>query len=238
MTVVLDLITEALVTIKALAVGETPEADMTSDALNKFNEVLESLSIQNLAVYASTVTTVPLVANQAAYILGAGGVGQRPLSMNSIQSIFATYQGVDYPIELTPQAEYDVLAVKTITGIPGYAAFDNGYPNTTLTLYPTPYANGVMKISMKQAFTNAAALTDSIDMPPGYRRMVRLMLAWNLLPDYPGMTPDELERLKNDRANATAQVKRANIEPVLLRSEAADMGFHGAGGYSDWRTGI
>lgn len=236
MPVVLDLITEALVTIKALAVGETPEADMTSDALNKFNEVLESLSIQNLAVYASSDSVVPLIANQAAYILGPGGVGQRPLSMNSIQSIFVSYQGVDYPLEVTAQSEYDMLGVKTITGIPGYAAFDNGYPNTTLTLYPTPYANGVMKISLKQAFTNAGTLTDNIDMPPGYRRLLRLMLAWNLLPDYPGMTPDELERLKNDRANALAQVKRGNIEPVLLRSEAADLGFHG-GGYGDWRTG-
>lgn len=236
MTVVLDLITEALVTIKALAVGETPEADMTSDALNKFNEVLESLSIQNLAVYASSDSVVPLIANQAAYILGPGGVGQRPLSMNSIQSIYVTYQGADFPLEITTQAEYANLAVKNITGIPGYAAFDNGFPNSTLTLYPTPYANGVMKISLKQAFTNASSLVDNVNMPPGYRRLLRLMLAWNLLPDYPGMTPDELERLKNDRANALAQVKRGNIEPVLLRSEAADLGFHG-GGYGDWRTG-
>lgn len=237
MPAVLDLITEALVTIKALAVGETPEADMTSDALNKFNEVLESLSIQNLAVYASTVTTVPLIANQAAYILGPGGVGQRPVSMNSIKSIYATYQGVDFPIELVSQSDYDMLMVKSTTGIPGRAAFDNGFPNATLTMYPAPYANGTLKISMSQVFTNASALTDSFDMPPGYRRMVRLLLANNLLPDYPGMTQPEMDTLKSSAAAALAQVKRANIEPVLLRCEAADLGFHG-GGWTDWRTGI
>jgi hypothetical protein len=65
MASVLDLITAALVTVKALAVGETPGADMTTDALDKFNDVLESLSIQNLAVYASIDTVVPLIANQA-----------------------------------------------------------------------------------------------------------------------------------------------------------------------------
>src|SRR5438093_9955105 len=119
MAAVLDLITAALVTVKALAVGETPGPDMTTDALDKFNDVLEALSIQNLAVYATADTVVPLEANQSAYILGPAGVGQRPLSMDSIDSARVTFgNGVDFPIEIVPKAEYDALAVKKTPGVP------------------------------------------------------------------------------------------------------------------------
>lgn len=236
MDVALDLITEALVTIKALAVGETAGPDMANDALNRYREVLESLSIQNLAVYATTTTVVPVVTNQAAYLLGPGGTGQRPLSMNSIDSAFITYNSVDYPLEVITQAEYDAQPVKSLTGIPYQIAFDNGFPDARVTLWPGPYQNAALTISLKKTFSEPLTLQDTFSMPPGYRRMVRLMLAMALLPDYPGMTEGEQQRLERDTKKATAEVKRGNIEISVMRSDAAGMGFHG-GGYRDWRLG-
>lgn len=236
MAAALELITEALVTIKALAVGETPGPSMTTDALTRVNEVLESLSIQNLAVFATTTTTVPITTGQAVYLLGPGGTGQRPLSMNSIDSGFITYNGVDYPIEVITQAEYDAQPVKSITGIPYQMAFDNGFPDTRITLWPTPYQNATLTLSLKKAFADVPTLQTTFAMPPGYRRMVRLMLAMALLPDYPGMSEGEIQRLDRDMKKATAEVKRGNIEITVMRSDAADMGFHG-GGYRDWRLG-
>lgn len=237
MAAVLDLITAALVTVKALAVGETPGADMTTDALDKFNDVLEALSIQNLAVYASIDTVVPLVANQAAYILGPAGVGQRPLSINSIDSARTTFGGVDFPIEIVADVDYDALAVKQVPGIPEWAALDNDYPNATLTLYPVPYQAGTLTVTQRQQFTRASALTDTFDMPPGYRRLIRNMLAWELRTDYPGMGPQEVQNLKDDVAGALGSVKRANIEPVLMRSEVAELSAGGGSGYVNWRDG-
>lgn len=237
MATVLDLITAALVSVKALAVGEPAGADMTTDALDKFNDVLEVLSIQNLTVFSSVDAVVPLVANQATYLVGPGGVGQRPLSMNSIDSLRVTFGGgVDYPLELVPQDEYDSLSVKQTSGVPAWAAYDNGYPNATLQLFPVPYQAGVLTLSQRQQFTRASTLTDTFDMPPGYRRMIRLMLAWELRTDYPGLSAQELQNLKDDVAGAIGTVKRANIEPVLLHSEVADLDASG-GGYANWRDG-
>jgi hypothetical protein len=237
MAAVLDLITAALVSVKALAVGETPGADMTMDALDKFNDVLEALSIQNLAVFASVDAVVPLVANQSTYLIGPGGVGQRPLGMNSIDSARVTYLGVDYPVDVVPQAEYDALAVKQTTGVPEWMAFDNGYPNATVQLYPVPYQAGVLTISQRKQFTAASALTDTFDLPPGYRRLIRLMLAWDLRTDYPGLGAQELQNLKDDVAGALGSIKRANIEPATLSHESADLGASGGGGGWDWRAG-
>lgn len=239
MAVVLDLITSALVTVKALAVGETPGADMTTDSLDKFNDVLEALTIQNLFVYASIDTVVPLVANQAAYTVGPGGVGQRPISMNSIDFARVTFgQGVDYPVQIVTQSEYDSLSVKQIPGIPEWMALTNNYPDATISLYPMPYQAGTLTISQRQKFTQAATLADTFDMPAGYRRLITLMLAWYLRTDYPGLSAQELQNLGEDLAKAQGAVKRANIEPVLLNNEVADLEAGGGNCYVNWRDGV
>jgi hypothetical protein len=225
------------VTVKALAVGETPGADMTTDALDKFNDVLETLSIQNLTVYSNVTVAVPLVTSQAVYTLGRGGIGQRPLSMDAIDSAYVSYNGVDFDVEIVPQDQYDALAIKTVTGIPRWAAFNGGYPDTVLSLWPVPYMAAVLTVRQKQQIARVSALTDTVDLPPGYRRLIRLMLAWDLRTDYPGMTPQELQNLKDDVASAKGAVKRSNLEPVLMRSEVADLDCSAGGGYVNWRDG-
>lgn len=235
MAVVLELITEALVTVKALAVGDTPGPDMTTDALNKFNEVLEALSLQNLAIYSSDDTDIVLIGGVARYVLGPPAV-QRPLSMNSIDSVTVTYDSVDFNVEVIPQGQYDTIGVKETGGIPCWMAFDNGYPNATISLYPTPERAAMLKISQRKAFAPATSLADTFFMPPGYRRLVRLMLAWELLSDYPGLGPDEVAKLQRDVAGALGSVKRANSETYTLTSEAASFGSNNAW-FGDWRAG-
>lgn len=237
MAKVLELFTEALVTVKALAVGETPGSRMTVDALNKFNEVLEALSIQNLAVYTTLKTTFPLVPNKASYTLGPSGevVTQRPTGLDSG---FVTFGLVDFPVDITKsEAEYARLALKSQPGFPEWGVYDPGYPNGTLVLWPVPDQAGTMTIYQNQQFASAAALSDDVALPPGYRKMIRLMLAWELASDYPGLSMGELEKLDLDLKGATALVKRANNQnPPLLRSEVASLGCSG-GGFGNWREG-
>jgi hypothetical protein len=110
---------------------------MTTDALDKFNDVLEALSIQNLAVYASVDTVVPLVANQAAYILGPGGVGQRPLSMDSIDSARTTFGGVDFPLEIVAEdVDYDAMAGEGDTGHSGVGSAGQRLPERDADAVP------------------------------------------------------------------------------------------------------
>lgn len=236
MATVLEIITEALVTVKALAVGETADDDMTADAMNRFNEVLEALSLQNLAIYGSADIAIPLLAGVPRYTLGPGGVGQRPLSMNSIDSAVVNYDGVDFNVEVIDQGRYDAIAVKETSAIPCWLAFDNGFPNATISLYPAPERACVLQLSQKKAFAPATAITDTFLMPPGYRRMVRLMLAWELQSDYPGMGIEEVAKLQRDVAGAIAAVKRANTETSLLVSETAWLGSLARGG-GNWRDG-
>lgn len=236
MTTVLDLITEALITVKALAVGETPPPSMTTDALNKFNEVLDALTIQNLAVYSTLQTTFALVAGTVSYTIGPTGavVGQRPPFLTTA---LVTYQGVDYNVEGMTEEEYALLSLKSTPGIPSRFLYNPDYPNGTLFLWPVPYAAATMTIYQNKVFANAATIYDTFDMPPGYRRMIRLLLAWELSSDYPGMTGPEIEKLESDAKGAIGLVKRNNRKPTLLRSEVADMDCSGGGNSANWRNG-
>jgi hypothetical protein len=235
MATVLDLINDALITVKALAVGETPGASMSTDALTKFNEILEAISIQNLAVYSNLVTTFPLVPGVGSYTIGPTGavVAQRP---PFVDVAYVTVNGVDYPLDPHSSDEYAMLALKNQPGMPAWVCYNQDYPNGTLLLWPVPSQPGTMTIYQNKLFTNAATIMDTFDMPPGYRKMIRLMLAWELLSDYPGMTAAEISKLDGDLKAATALVKRNTDKPEMLRSEVADLDCSG-GGYADWRTG-
>lgn len=236
MATVLELITEALVTVKAVAVAEPVDANMSSDALNKFNEVLESLSIQNLAVYSTLQTSFPLVAGTASYTIGPTGavVAQRPPFLDTA---YVRYQGTDFPVEVHTEEEYALLALKSQPGIPQWLIYDPAYPNGVIVLWPVPDQAATLTIYQNTAFTAASTIYDTFDMPPGYRRMIRLMLAWELASDYPGLAPNEMDKLQADAAGAIALVKRNNKKPELLRSEVADLDCSGGGNYSNWRDG-
>lgn len=234
--VVLDVITEALVTIKALAVGETVPPDMANDALIKFNDVLESLSLQNLAVYQIVRTAFPLVGGTAQYTIGPTGavVTERP---SYIDLAYVTNNGVDTQVEIHTAKEYSLLSLKTQPGIPIWATYDQTYPNGTITLWPVPDQAYTLTVLQNKQFTNAATLVDSFDFPPGYRRMIRLLLAWDLQGDYPGMNQAEVAKLQQDANTAVALVKRNTKKPEMLRSEVAELDCSGGSNYSNWRDG-
>lgn len=236
MATVLELIIDALVTVKALAVGETAPPSMTTDALTKFNEVLDALSIQNLAVFTNLATTFPLVPGVGNYTIGPTGavVGPRPASINAA---FITMNGFDFPLEEHTTDEYALIGLKNQPGLPNWVIYNPDYPNGTLTLWPVPYVASTMTVYQNKPFATAATLFDVVDLPPGYRRMIRLMLAWELLTDYPGMTQVEITKLDGDVKQATSLVKRANDQPEMMRSEVADLDCSGGGNYGNWRAG-
>lgn len=70
MTTATDLITGALRFINAYSPGEQLDASDANDALTTLNDLLESLSTDEAAVYASTENVFTYVANQYKYTIG------------------------------------------------------------------------------------------------------------------------------------------------------------------------
>lgn len=226
-----DLITDALRGIGAIATGETPTADESNDGLVMLNDLLELWSTQNLAVYGSADATFNTVANTASYTIGPTGtwVGDRPVRIND--DPFCRVNGVDFPIEIIGQAEYDQIPLKTQTGqIVERMLFVNDAPNGLITLWPVP--TGVIPISMNidRVLAQISGLTTVMNFPPGYMLAFRSALQIMLAPDYGRPIPPELQAVAT---TSFASIKRAN---KLRRTASYDAALLG-GGVTNWQRG-
>ncbi len=210
-TTALDLINQALQVLQVKSDDVVLTASESNDGLDALNELLESLSLESLLIYHESKVTSALVGSQQSYQVGLTGdmVMSRP---TSIDAITITYNGLDYP--LTP-LEYDdwlCIRLKSLTTVyPEFYYYDKTYPNGTLYVYPVPV--GAMPITIYgkfqlQQFTN---LTDLINLPPGYKRLLKWGLAIDLAPSYQTTAGQDVIQLYK---NAKDKLKNNNFIPL------------------------
>lgn len=228
-TTVLAVINKAMVHIGAIASGETMTAQEAQDGLDAFNDVLETWSLQNLAVYGGDVETFATVGGQASYTIGATGNWVTARPVHEINGAYHTVSGVDFPITIWSQAQYNEIAVKsTQSSLIDRLAYINDFPNGIVKLYPTPSAAGSIKLDIARVLTAATAITDAITLPPGYMRALAYAVAVELTPQYGGgidVSPQATKTL--------ALIKRANRVSPVASFDIALSGqvFIGARGY-------
>src|SRR5688572_6434007 len=111
-TTALEIIGDALGLTNAVGIDQTLTAAETADCLRKFNDLLENLSTQNLAVYGQTAQTFLTASGQSVYSIGVGGNWNtvRPVR---IEGAYTTLSGETFPAIPMTQGEYDAIAVKT-----------------------------------------------------------------------------------------------------------------------------
>jgi len=226
-----QLITGALRLSGVVGKTETPDADDFAEGLQGFNDLLEILSTENMAVYGSALETFPTVAGQSVYTIGPAGNWNttRPVNLNWP---YCTFNGVDFPIEMINQGEYNDIALKTQQQpIVEKLLFINDFPLGRITLWPVP--SGIISIFLNtdRVLTNVTDTTTAVNAPPGYALMYRYMLAVLLCGSYGVPCPGEISSIA---ASARANVKRANrvqrvaqYDPALVGSDPAI-----------WQTGV
>lgn len=226
---VIAVITKAMVHIGAVASGETMTGQEAQDGLDAFNDVLETWSLQNLAVYGGDVETFATVGGQASYTIGAAGNWVTARPVHDIAGAYYTLSGVDFPITIWSQAQYNEVAVKaTQSSIIDRLAYINEFPNGIVKLYPTPSVAGSIKLDIARVLTAATTIDDAITLPPGYMRALAYAVAVELTPQYGGgidVSPQASKTL--------ALIKRANRVSPVAAFDAALSGqvFIGARGY-------
>lgn len=236
MTIVYDVLVEALSKVGAIDPTETPTADELSSALTSFNEVLDSWATQNLLLYTNIVTSTTANSGVSTYTIGPTGdiVAQRP---GQISAAYVTLGGVDFPLEIISQEEYSDFVLKTQPGIPARLIYNPNYPNGTIILWPVPDQTYTLNLLYGQIFTQATSASDTFDMAPGFKKALRLALMWELVDDFPGLSPAQLAKLENDKNKAIGDIKRINNKPQVMRSEVSQLDCSNGGTYVNWRIG-
>lgn len=208
------LVRRAMRLLGVIATGETPTADEMNDGLGSINDLLQNLSLQNLAMFGSSVETFATIAGQAVYSIGPGGNWDTTRPVRIAGDGICTFNGVDFPVTQIGQGEYDAIGLKTQQQpIVEKLLYINANPLGLITLWPVP--SGIVNIGLNTDRV-LTAVTDSntaMVFPPGYLLYFRYALAILMAPDYGVQITAEIS---GPASKALADIKRAN--KVIRRS--------------------
>jgi hypothetical protein len=215
-----DMIAASLRKIGALASGEALTADQASDGLSTLNQMLDSWSAEGLMIPASVRESFSLTPGTGSYTMGTGGAfsTSRPIEIEVVQ-IRDDATGIDSaPLDKLTAEQWAEITVKSTQGEPTKVYADGAHPLNTLNFYPVPDQAKKAVITSKKPLTQIAALSDVIQLPPGYERAIVYSLALELSPEYGRPVPDAVAAVA---VEAKATLKRANQKPAYLSVDAA-----------------
>ena len=208
MSTVREEIDGALRLIGQLAQGETPSDDDYSEALEAFNDMLDSWSTERLSVYATEDQSFSWTANTTSRTLGPSGdfTGNRPVKVD--ESTYFVVNNLSYPLELINEDQYNAIAQKSNTSTyPSVMWVNYTMPNITMKVYPVPTETLTMHIISVDVLTETDDLDDEMIVPPGYRRAFRYNLGVELASEFGIDAPPRVINIAN---TSKKNLKRIN----------------------------
>lgn len=204
-----------------LALGQTPTGAESDDALIVLNLLADALGIERLLLYALTRTTTTLASGTASYTIGSGGSIDvaRPTWIESAGLVLDTAATTpsEIPLPILTDDEYARVPQKTLqSSQPSAIWYDHGFDVDGYGLiYPLPIPDvattQLVLYTPSGAVSQFADLTTAYTYPKGYGRALRKVLALELAPMYPMVTPSPF--LVRQAADAKAAIKMSNVRP-------------------------
>lgn len=186
-----DQINRSLRLLGILAEGETPSAAMSQDALIALNQMIDSWSIERLAVFCTQDQVFTWPAGEYIRTLGPSGnfIGLRPVMLDDATYFRDPGTNVSFGIKFINQQQYNGIAVKTVTSTYPQVCFVNmGFPDITMSIYPRPTRDLEWHFVSVQELTQPATLATELHFPPGYMRAFTYNLAMEFAPEF-GVEP-------------------------------------------------
>lgn len=213
-----DLIKSSLRIIGAIASGETPSADETSDALQTLNGILGSWSNQSLLVPSKAREVFTLTPGTSSYSIGVLGTFNttRPIKLLSA-SIIDAGQDFETPIDILTQQQWAEISNKNLSGQPSAIYPEGTYPLDTINVYPKPAAADQLVIYSMKPLVSFSSANDVITLPAGYDRALKYNLAVELAAEYGKQLPQEVVVIASE---SKSEIEALNSESVYLTSDA------------------
>jgi len=186
-----DQINGALRLIGQLAEGETPSAATSQDALTAMNQMIDSWSIERLAVFSTQDQVFMWPPGAISRTLGPTGdfVGNRPVLLDDSTYFRDPANNISFGIKIINQQQYDGIAVKTVTSTyPQVIWINMDYPNIDMYIYPVPTKVLEWHFISVTELDQPATLATVLSFPPGYLRAFRYCLACEIAAEF-GVEP-------------------------------------------------
>ena len=186
-----DQINGALRLIGQLAEGETPSAATSQDALTAMNQMIDSWSIERLAVFSTQDQVFMWPPGAISRTLGPTGnfVGNRPVLLDDSTYFRDPANNISFGIKILNQQQYNGIAVKTVTSTyPQVIWINMNYPDIEMYVYPVPTKVLEWHFVSVSELTQPATLATVLSFPPGYLRAFRYCLACEIAAEF-GVEP-------------------------------------------------
>lgn len=220
MATVLTLIKRAQRMLGKLAAGGTPTDEEQDDALEVLNELIDDWKNDKLLTWARQEESLSLSASDGSYTIGPSGdlTTTRP---DDIEAAWILEDGITYPVQLLNDQEWAAITVRGQEGDwPRYANYKPTMANGTLSVYPVPNAARTLMLLTRVPVSEFSTVSDTVSLPPGFRRALSANLAIAMAPEYEVDPPAAVVKMATESKKRLIAI---NARPIKAHNELALM---------------
>lgn len=218
--------------LNIIGLGGTLDPSHIADIHILLNDMLSAWNNEGLIVYQNTRTTATFLASTATRTIGLTGdiVIAKPEVEDLLRVTRVDANNLETPLELLRRMEeWAAVLDKTATASVMERLFYNPtHPDGTFTAHPIQTSNTTVAIYHKTKISQFASLLDTVDLPDGYQRAIRLNLAIEIAPmfDVPLTRIPDIASLA---ISSKAWIKAKNMKTGALKCDME--GTQGGGEY-------
>jgi hypothetical protein len=181
-----------------------------------------SVNLNTVTMSANAMQTIT-TGDQITYTTPGDFDFQRPARIRRSFTRVTTSaaSGLDYWFEMISFERYNEIGLKTVPGPwPYLAAYQPTFPLGTLWVYPSPSIAGQVFLYTDLILSQFTSLTQLVNLPQGYNRALKKLLALELCPTF-GKNPSP--QLILQAKEAKNLLKDQNSSPVTTLRYDADL---------------
>lgn len=187
-----DVITNSLLLLGELGVGEIPDAFMLSTGLELINELLDKFSSDSIYIPFLTTLNHVFTVGQDTYsisdMITADIVADRVVDLS-----FANYtvqptasEPIVYPMRIINKATFfNVVRLQNLLARPGFIFLNKQDNESFVTVYPSPDQPYPFSLQVKSMINSLDAADDLTELAPYYYGFLKYALARKFLAYYP-----------------------------------------------------
>lgn len=224
----LQVITDSLKLIGAVAGHEVPTATEQADAFARLTELIDSWGLHAQTLLVARRDVVPLVAAQQTYTWGPGEDIDLPVpvTLDAVSYVVTGTTDTEVFLGLGFEQAYVGQAQKALTGAaPLGVRYSRTHDAGELWVWPVPTDVLDLVVYWQQPLAQFPDLVTAVGLSYGYARALRTNLALELAPEWGRVVDPNVERMARE---SLADVKRANVRLVEV---GIDPALTGAGTY-------
>jgi hypothetical protein len=192
-----------------------------------------TLTLSNAAAFSVSTPSI------LSYTIAGDFAIPRPLRItNGFTRLISGAGGIDFAFEATMDlGRYNNICLKGVPGPWPVAAYYNPtMPLGNLYFYPNPSSEAELHLWTDTILTNIQSLTQPLNLPQGYARMLKWMLAREICTEYGFPLIPAIEKLAQESWNMIKSLNQvplpiSSFDPALIRPTRGNAAWHLDGGF-------